>query len=55
MEFPLGLSGSRSHLSSCLQPLLEREISLGSLEGLWSQTLQTGGFKAWVEQGEALV
>lgn len=41
MEFPLRLSGSRSRLSSCLQPLLERGIRPGSLEGLWSQTLQT--------------
>ncbi|KAF6104095.1 hypothetical protein HJG60_011144 [Phyllostomus discolor] len=34
MEFPLGLSDLRSHLSSCLQPPLEREIRLGSSEGL---------------------
>lgn len=55
MEFPLGLSGSRSRLSSCLRPLPERGIRPGSLEGLWSQALQTVGFKAGVELGEALV
>lgn len=56
MEFPWGLSGSRSRLSSCLQPSLESggELDWGHWEASGAK-LQTVGFNARVELGEAHV